>query len=377
MSMPGWLQRRRVSRDALVTVVVCALLAVSQSVNVYTFMQGHPTGTWAFAFALMLPTWALVGACTPVIMWLARTYSFAPQDRLRSAAVHFAAAVVFAFGHITAVTINRLLLPPGVTAVDRFAFVFRVSVAYLFYQDVLAYVALLAVYLALHYSDLRTQLAEARLTALRSQLNPHFFFNTLNAVSTLALQGRRHDVAEMVGRLGDLLRTALDGHAQEVRLSAELAFVDDYLAIQRVRFGDRFNVRNEIAPETLDALVPSLVLQPILENAIEYGIASDPGSTSVNIRVSRRGDDLLVEVSDTGPGFAVGARREGIGLANTRARLQELYGTRCQFEYGNLPAGGASVRMSIPFRSAAMASPGQVAAPAYALESGNRSAARP
>jgi len=366
-------QRRRLPRNAVVAAVACVVLAVSQTTNVYSFMQGTPEtrvfGTWGFALALMLPTWVLMAACVPLIMRLARTYTFAPQNRARSAAIHIAAGLVFALVHNMAVAVNRVVLrPEDAPAFDQVAHHFRISLAYLFSQDVLAYGAILALFLALHDSDLRAQLADARLTALRAQLNPHFFFNTLNSVSSLALEGRPDDVAEIVGRLGDLLRTALDEQAQEIRLSAELAFVDDYLAIQRVRFGDCLHVHKAVAPETLDAFVPSLVLQPILENAIEYGMARDAGSTSVHIKTSQRAGDLLVEVSDTGPGFADGARREGIGLANTRARLQELYGNRYRFEYGNLPGGGASVRLSIPFRSLPAVAPGRIAGHEYVLE---------
>jgi LytS/YehU family sensor histidine kinase len=316
----------------------------------------------------MLPTWVLMAACVPLIARLARTNTFALQNRARSTMIHVAAALGFALFHITAIAANRILLLPSKEPIlDQVAFHFGNSLTYVFYQDVLAYGALLALFLALHYADLRAQLANARLTALRAQLNPHFFFNTLNAVSTLALQGRRDDVAEIVGRLGDLMRTALEEQAQEIPLSTELAFVDDYLAIQRTRFGDRFHVEKRIATEALDAAVPSLVLQPIIENAVEYAVARDEGVTSVKIDVSRRGDELLVEVSDTGPGFAPAVRderseckrdsaqpskNEGIGLSNTRARLEELYGNRSRFGYGNLTSGGASVRISIPFHYA-------------------------
>ena len=355
-------QYRRFPMNAVVTAVACALLAISQSANVYTFWQGH--GTWRLALALMLPTWALMAVCWPLFVRLARGYTFAPQSRARSAAIHVAAGLLFALVHNTSLTvIYALLLAPDAPTFQGFGSRFGTTLAYMFYQDVLAYGALLAMYLALHDADLRTQLADARLAALRAQLNPHFFFNTLNAVSTLALQGRRDDVTEIVGRLGDLMRTALDEQAQEVRLSAELAFADDYLSIQRVRFGDRFQVYKVIAPETLDASVPSLLLQPILENAIEYAVAGYGGSTSVKIEVSRRRDDLLLEISDTGPGFTPGVRKEGIGLANTRARLQELYGNRCRFEYGNLPGGGASVRISIPFHSTAAVDPTHIGLP--------------
>ena len=365
--MPGLIERHRLLKNTAVVAVACALLAVSQSTNMYMFWQGH--GTWGLALAITLPTWVLVAAFVPVIAWLARKYTFAPPDRARSAAIHVVAGLVFAFVHNATLTlIYVLLLAPDAPAIDTFGGRFRTTLAFHFYQDVLAYGALLATFLALHYADLRSQLAEARLTALRAQLNPHFFFNTLNAVSTLALQGRRDDVAEIVGRLGDLLRTALHEQAQEVPLSVELMFVEDYLAIQRVRFSDRLHVQNTIAPETLDAAVPSLVLQPILENAVEHGIARDAGPISVHITVARHNGDLLVEVTDTGPGFAADMRKEGIGLANTRARLHELYGKRCKFEYGNVPSGGASVRMSIPFRTVPAAATHDTTTHAYGLE---------
>jgi signal transduction histidine kinase len=367
----GSLQHRQLSRNVVITIA-CALLAVIQSMNVYAIQQANPQargfGTLRFALALMLPTWALMAACVPLIARLARTYTFTPKNRARSTMIHLAAGLVFALVHIMAVAANRiLLLPSKQPLVDQFVFHFRNSLTYLFYQDVLAYGAILALYLALHFADLRAQLANARLTALRAQLNPHFFFNTLNAVSTLALQGRRDDVAEIVGRLGDLLRTALQEQAQEVSLSAELAFAADYLAIQRIRFGDRFHVEKAIAAEALDAAVPSLVLQPILENAVEHAVALDESVTSLKIEVSRRGDELFVEVSDTGPGFTRGVRKEGIGLSNTRARLQELYGHLSRFEYGNLPGGGASVRMSIPFHYAGETASDASANHGYAL----------
>jgi two-component system LytT family sensor kinase len=358
--MPGWLERRRSLRNELVAAIACALLAVSQGTNNYLLWQGR--GTWGLALALMLPTWALMAACVPLIAWLARTYTFALRDRARSAAIHVAAGLVFSLVHNTALTaIYVRWLAPEAPTFDHFISRFRTSLAFLFYQDVLAYGALLALFLALHYTDLRAQLADARLTALRVQLNPHFFFNTLNAVSTLALQGRRDDVAELVGRLGDLMRSALHEQAQEVPLRAELAFLEDYLAIQRVRFGDSLHVQKTIAPETLDASVPSLMLQPILENVVEHAMAGEEDPISVTVEVSRRGDDLLIAISDTGPGFAVDRCKEGIGLANTRARLLELYGARCRFEYGNLPAGGASVRIGIPFHTVEAVSEGRVA----------------
>jgi two-component system LytT family sensor kinase len=335
-----------------VAVVACTLLALSQSINIYTYSQAHYDQPLALALALIPALLVLMAACWLIVVRLAQVYPFAPQQRARSAVIHVAASFGFALVHNAALTlVFMLLLSPDAPDVHGFVGRLRSSFAYLFFQDVLAYGALLALCLALRDADLRAQLADARLTALRAQLNPHFFFNTLNAVSTLALQGRRDDVAEIVGRLGDLLRTALHEQSQEVPLSAELVFVEDYLAIQRVRFGDQLQVQKIVAPETLHAAVPTLMLQPILENVVEHGMRGDAGRLSVVITVSRRSDELLVEVTDSGPGFAAGGHREGIGLANTRARIQELYGTRSRFEYGNLTNGGAAVRISIPFRS--------------------------
>src|SRR5436189_209044 len=141
MSMPRLLERRRSRKNEVVAAVACALLAVSQSTNVYSFMQGTPEarafGTWGFALALMLPTWALMAACAPLIVRLARTYTFAPQNRARSAAIHVAAGLVFALVHNIAVALNRVLLRPADAPVfDQFAHHLRISLAYLFYQDV-------------------------------------------------------------------------------------------------------------------------------------------------------------------------------------------------------------------------------------------------
>jgi two-component system, LytTR family, sensor kinase len=206
-------------------------------------------------------------------------------------------------------------------------------------------------YLALHYSNLRTSLAEARLAALRAQLNPHFLFNTLNAISTLALKGDRAAVTETLGRLSGLLRAALDEDTQEIPLAREIDFLDDYIAIQRIRFADRLSVEQRIAPDTLASLVPTMILQPIVENAIEYGVNARRGGGRVNVLASRNNGALVIEVRDTGPGFVRSSMHNGIGLANTRARLEQLYGSAYRFEYGTAVEGGASVRITIPFHT--------------------------
>jgi sensor histidine kinase YesM len=207
---------------------------------------------------------------------------------------------------------------------------------------------------------LEAGLAEARLAALRAQLDPHFLFNTLNAVSALALRGEREGVVEALSTLSDLLRSTLGGApTQEVALGDELALLDRYLQIQRLRFSDRLTVERDVAPETLDAAVPAMLLQPLVENAIQHGVAVRPGPTRIVVRARLDGDALHLAVLDTGPGFPDGSAsgangngaREGIGLANSRARLAQLYGDRQRLECRNVVGAGALVEATLPYRA--------------------------
>jgi sensor histidine kinase YesM len=250
---------------------------------------------------------------------------------------------------VAGITPFRVLLAGQPMNWDRLVPAFLLAFRLLFYIDLVTYWAIVGMYLALHYSNLRTSLAEARLAAFRAQLNPHFLFNTLNAISTLALKGDLGAVTEALGRLSGLLRAALDEHTEEIPLAQEMDFVDDYLAIQRIRFADRLSVEKSIAPDTFDGLVPTMILQPIVENAIEHGVNAQRGEGHVNVRAVRENDSLIIEVRDSGPGFLPATTRDGIGLANTRARLEQLYGSHQCFEYGSALGGGASVRISIPF----------------------------
>lgn len=264
-------------------------------------------------------------------------------------------------------------------------------------EDLLAYWIVIGfVYAARYYRELaerevlaaklEASLAEARLEVLRRQLSPHFLFNTLNAISVLAMRGDRDAVVETISQLSDLLRFATDeSHPQRVPLVEELAFLDGYLGIQQVRFGDRLRIDLQIAPQSLDALVPFMVLQPIVENAIEHGMTEQCDGSRIRIETAVESDGMLrLEVSDDGPGFAVpmpelvgaavaagggaaadsslarprssgkrngngGGHSHGIGLSNTRRRLDQLYGSRHAVEYGHSASGGATVAIRIPF----------------------------
>ena len=204
----------------------------------------------------------------------------------------------------------------------------------------------------LRASQLEGQLARAQLDALKMQLHPHFLFNTLNSISALIHEDpEAADV--MVSRLSDFLRLVLENAgAQEVPLKDEVRFLDRYLDIQRTRFRERLRAEVSCDPETLDARVPNLLLQPLVENAIRHAVEPRAGGGAVRVRAVRAGSRLALEVRDDGPGLScTRANGTGVGLANTRARLQRLYGADHDIHLENDPAGGLVLSISLPFRA--------------------------
>ena len=201
----------------------------------------------------------------------------------------------------------------------------------------------------------QAQLAEAQLHSLRLQLNPHFLFNTLNAITAL-IPTEPRGAEKMVTGLSELLRASLHSAGeQEVPLARELDHLRLYVDIQQTRFGGRLAVAFDVDPATRSALVPSLVLQPLVENAIRHGIAPRGSGGSVLVRAARAGDELLLEVRDDGIGAEVEngrLAREGVGLSNTRERLRRLHGERHDFSYETSPGAGFAVRLTLPFRAA-------------------------
>jgi two-component system LytT family sensor kinase len=237
---------------------------------------------------------------------------------------------------------------------------FRVAV-----EGLLLYTQVLAIGHGMHYyreytardlsaSRLEGQLAQAQLQILRMQLHPHFLFNTLNTISALIHKDVRA-ADRMLALLGDLLRDSFEKlGAQEVALKQELDFLDRYLEIEQTRFQDRLVVDKEIAPETLDAMVPNLILQPLVENAIRHGIARRAGAGRIELCSWRDNGMLAVRIRDDGPGLPTGttpSTRGGVGLSNSQARLEQLYGPNHRFELSNRPEGGFEVILGFPFRS--------------------------
>jgi signal transduction histidine kinase len=207
-------------------------------------------------------------------------------------------------------------------------------------------------------AELEAALTRSRLDALRGQLQPHFLFNTLNTISSL-LRDDPDGAERILTRLGDLLRMSLqEGGNDEVPVEKELAFLERYIDIQRVRFADRLTVTVGAGPEVQRALVPSLLLQPLVENAIRHGIEPRAGTGSVRVRVERAGERLVIEVLDDGVGIAADGTNghetngHGVGLRNTRQRLEQLHGDRQSLDISSLPGGGTAVRITLPWRVA-------------------------
>lgn len=199
---------------------------------------------------------------------------------------------------------------------------------------------------------LEAQLVRAQLAALKMQLQPHFLFNTLNSISDMALEDPRKTV-QMIARLGDFLRLTVETNGtQQTDLEQELVFLKNYLEIEQIRFRDRLRIEYDIPPETLPARVPNLILQPLVENAIKHGIAKSLGAGKITIRARTDGRILRLEIRNDGSPAANGrGGREGIGIANTRERLEQFYGHRFRFWLRPLKKGGAAALLEIPFDS--------------------------
>lgn len=310
---------------------------------------------------LNLVYWYVPALLAPVVVALATRYQFARGQGWRPFAVHVAGALVYSFIHSVAMIGTRMLLmrqqaPPwGWWRAAR--------VEYLTQLDwiLMTYLFLIGIAHALEYrheserraldgAKLETRLIEAQLQSLQRQLQPHFLFNTLNAISGL-MHTDVEAADQMMERLGGLLRMALDSsHVQEVPLDEELEMLQRYVDIEQVRFGPRLKVAMDVDPETLGALVPNFLLQPLVENAVRHGIAPHTREGRIVVRARRAGERLELSVTDSGDGVEpshLTQMNQGVGLTNTGARLEHLYGANHAFVFSN--DGGFRVTIAIPF----------------------------
>jgi two-component sensor histidine kinase len=339
----------------LLSWTLVALFFASQTYLAYKYSGGNPHLGVILKFSLS--EWYLWALLAPGVIALARRLSLERGHRARNLAIHAAFSVGVALAHwgLNNLCRHYVLGFPG-----------AVSLVYTFHSNLVTYWVLVGATCGydyyvryrrgeLHAAQLSAELAQAELQALRTQLHPHFLFNTLNGIATLV--HRDPEAADqMIARLSALLRLTLEGVGlQEVPLAKEIDFLKSYLEIEKVRFGDRLTVEMQIAPEVLGARIPYLILQPLVENAIRHGIAprSQPGR--VEIRAAPENGSLVLEVRDNGPGLAAGPEsspRQGMGLSNTRSRLEKLYGVRQHFEIKNGAHGGFVVSLSFPLQPA-------------------------
>lgn len=311
--------------------------------------------------------WALL---TPLVIRLARHFPLERKTIWRSLAIHFAVCLVLSILQLAVyVFVQQLLLANSLKSFSAWQS-FQYLLVSAFHENLLLYWSLVALWhsadyyrrfrererraaqLELEAAQLETQLTRAQLDALKMQLHPHFLFNTLNSISVLM----QEDVAaanRMLVRLSDLLRLALKNTgSHEISLKQELDFLRSYLEIEQTRFQDRLKVTIEADAETLDAKVPNLILQPLVENCIRHAVAPRAVASSIEIFAARRNGHLELTVRDDGGGIVekTGAA-QGIGLSNTRARLKKLYGSDQNFQLAPAPGGGLLVTVSIPFHT--------------------------
>lgn len=343
----------RVSRWVLVLAgwTALALFLATQSFVASRYTFGTRPLTWGDAVELSLAEWYAWALVVPLVVWIAKRVPFERQRWWRAVLVHVPVAL--------ALSVVKMLADQAVLGALGWAQPGR-FVTLRLHGNIITYAVIVALaHGALYYARsrertrraavLESQLAKAELQVLKMQLHPHFLFNTLHAIAEL-MHEDVEAAEQMIVHLSELLRLSVD-HAstEQVPLEEELQFLDRYLAIQRLRFGDRLQVEQTIDPAALGVRVPSLLLQPLVENAIRHGIAPRAEGGRLHINARRDGTSVWIEVQDDGPGPpAQGASSGGVGLANTRARLARLYGHCHQLELVRGPKGGAVARLSVP-----------------------------
>ncbi len=351
---------------------VLGLLYTSQ-VYVGMSLQGMNHSFWRMLAWQLLGCWYFWPLLTPLILWLGKRFPLERNWLKRSLPVHLAASTILAAVHSLQVSLSTGWFRPFDEMMREKPFWTGYWERFFseYHLELIAYGMIVGVGYAFDYynryrerefraSQLESQLAQAQLQALKMQLHPHFLFNTLNAIAGLVRDRKDKAAVSMLAGLSDLLRHTLENAGkQEIPLREELDFLELYLDIQQMRFSDRLTVRMEVAPETLNARVPNLILQPLVENAIRHGIAARVSSGLVAVSARRESGLLQLKVADDGPGLKHGWRIEdggGIGLSNTRERLNQLYGREHRFEVRNREGGGVEATLLIPWR----VNPGEV-----------------
>jgi len=356
----------------LAVVAVWAMLGVIYAAPVYVEVRAEQHGHMAWRiFAWGILTWVAWAPLTPVMVWLAQKFSLVGEAWKRNLIVHLPAFLLLSTLHTAAATAVALWIQPFDNMGESpktFWPRFLPRVPGSFGSDLLVYGAVIGVFYAIDYyrkyrereflaSRLEAQLAQAQLDSLRMQLHPHFLFNTLNGIVGLVRDNKNTAAVNMLVGLSDLLRHTLEHSSRhEVELREEINFIKLYLSIQEMRFSDRLRIEFDIDPQTARALVPNLILQPLTENALRHGIARSVASGVVGITSAVEDGHLRLMVYDNGGGLPDDWQMKGstgIGLANTAARLQQLYDDNHQFDIRNRDGGGVEVLILMPLRISA------------------------
>jgi two-component system LytT family sensor kinase len=375
-SAPGSARARRSPWPPVVGFWLAFGLLESAKMVLSFRMRGEAV-TWRASLAYNLPWWLVWAALTPAVVGACRALGLGPRrpswPRL---AAHLPIGAAVCLVHLAVICAQTYVTAPGGRPrLGPVAYTIRMVDSF-FMLDLLTYAGIVIAYVAwqwyrryglereaslrlrLRAAELERSLVEARLSALRMELNPHFLFNALNSVAGLVRRGEGERAVSVLADLGDLLRSTLDGGRRaEVPLGEELALVERYLAIEGVRFADRLRVSLDVAPEARAAAVPSMILQPLVENALRHGVGQVPGPARLSIAARREGDRLRLSVGDSGPGFGdregpAPGGRDGIGLSNTRSRLETRYGPGAELRVAKSPLGGAEVSIRLPYATA-------------------------
>jgi two-component system, LytTR family, sensor kinase len=352
----------------LIVVLLTATLAalINSLRNIVGSVTNNRPIDWWWAVMFEFTYWYVWAALTPLILWFAGRFDL---ERIRRTRVIL---LLIAFGLLIAplqsiaewgvalgiVCLRHVPKNEFAAAIKRAEFGIMLGSI----SNTIIYSVIIAGHYGYDYyrryrerqlcaAELEGKLFQAELQNLKMQLQPHFLFNTLNTISVLMMRDPVSANRTLV-QLSDLLRLSLDSVGlQHISLKQELDFLNRYLEIEQTRFQDRLTIERHIDPATLDAAVPNLILQPLVENAIRHGVAKQPGNGTVEIRAKRIAGNLRIDVLDNGPGLHTNgsSQPKGLGLQNTRARLQQLYGEKHSFELKNAPKNGVIASLTIPF----------------------------
>ncbi|HSP07289.1 MAG TPA: histidine kinase [Acidobacteriota bacterium] len=362
MKRKGWLQ-------LAIVMSIAVLIGFTFAVQNYITMNNRGYSiTWRDSWAEQVPFWIVWALLSPIVFRITARFPLDRERWWKTILMHIPAGVVFSIVHLAIYfIILAFLRERDVMTIKSLANFLDFLPRLNFGLRLWSYLMLVALGYAMDFynryqegamraSRLEARLAQAQLEALKMQLHPHFLFNTLNTISALL----RKDVEmadKMIARLGDFLRMTLrNSGQQEVAVSEELEFLKCYLEIERIRFQDRLTVEMDIDPQAAMAQVPNLILQPIVETAIRHGISATEASGRLTIRALCHNGLLTLQVVDNGPGLSGNGDeyREGLGLQNTRSRLEQLYGDRQSFRIFNAAEGGVTVEIDLPYHASAL-----------------------